>query len=794
MTKSGIGTQLLQQQQQQQHNHQTLSNHNMNNLSNVSSSGSSSTSSLIANAEIPIWVSDKKKWVTGISKKTTVNDLIYAILKQCQILPTHGTNQLDLISNQYVLVEYTLLLDSNIDQFVSASSFSNLDNQQQLQRILNGDSKVYKYLNKWANSQLMTNQQQQQQTPLQSNLMLKILQRQPVDVPNSDTIEQQQHQQQQSTSLATKLLKKFGVTNSPTNNTTQSITNNNTKTVSQQILPNNGGSYRFVDVKLPMLSSSQSHPNQLNTSSSSSSNLPPSQTAKSSTNNLNQQQRNFDPNTQKSFLYNAIMEKDTKLKQQVKRFQLIDELLKETEKKSIKYPTSALLSQINSESVNNPTYTYSPSQSSSLSSTSSSSNSNQPQPPPLPTTTNESKQFNTVDLNDVYCHFPEMCTHHLKEVEDFTLMCSQLFQLEEAIKSQKQVLSNLELDLQKELNQNNHQQQQQQQQTMQQTTNIESVETVELRNEVNYSREQTRIQCKQLHDLDLRMRQNEQSLMVKEQQLQQLLEELYIQEIYADNALESAINTNTTNLMNNNNNNNSTSNIGLISPLHQKDHLMDTSTTRHSELIINNELNSNNNNSNNNNINYLTKRNVKMFGDSNDDMLINQALMQQKQHQSSIRINNLQSPQTQLYTNSTTNLHQKSQSIGNLAKSLPSPPPAPPTVLMTHHHHQHHNHHQQQQQQIKQINNNLTKSNQFINSNNINSDHSGDNDSGISSMSSETNTNPILNNTNTSRHIVQNNQFLNNQQQFQHVYNRQQQQQQTQQVSPAGKSVLETLV
>ncbi len=169
----------------------------MNNLSNVSSSGSSSTSSLIANAEIPIWVSDKKKWVTGISKKTTVNDLIYAILKQCQILPTHGTNQLDLISNQYVLVEYTLLLDSNIDQFVSASSFSNLDNQQQLQRILNGDSKVYKYLNKWANSQLMTNQQQQQQTPLQSNLMLKILQRQPVDVPNSDTIEQQQHQQHQ---------------------------------------------------------------------------------------------------------------------------------------------------------------------------------------------------------------------------------------------------------------------------------------------------------------------------------------------------------------------------------------------------------------------------------------------------------------------------------------------------------------------------------------------------------------------------------------------------------------------
>ena len=62
--------------------------------------------------------------------------------------------------------------------------------------------------------------------------------------------------------------------------------------------------------------------------------------------------------------------------------------------------------------------------------------------------------MNIVDLNDIYCHFPEMCTHHLKEVEDFTLMCCQLFQLEENIKSQRQLLSNLEFDLQKELNSN----------------------------------------------------------------------------------------------------------------------------------------------------------------------------------------------------------------------------------------------------------------------------------------------------------------------------------------------------
>ena len=59
--------------------------------------------------------------------------------------------------------------------------------------------------------------------------------------------------------------------------------------------------------------------------------------------------------------------------------------------------------------------------------------------------------LNHIDLNDIYCHFPEMSTHHLKEVEDFTFMCSQLFQLEEAIKSQKQILNSLELDLQREL-------------------------------------------------------------------------------------------------------------------------------------------------------------------------------------------------------------------------------------------------------------------------------------------------------------------------------------------------------
>ena len=69
----------------------------------------------------------------------------------------------------------------------------------------------------------------------------------------------------------------------------------------------------------------------------------------------------------------------------------------------------------------------------------------------------------------------------------------------------------------------------------------ETPETAELRKEVNCSREQTRLQCKQLHDIDVRMRHKEQSVAAKEQEVQRLLEELYIQEIYAEGAIEAAI-------------------------------------------------------------------------------------------------------------------------------------------------------------------------------------------------------------------------------------------------------------
>lgn len=127
MTKSGIGT-----------NGETTTTTTTSNGSSSSGTNNNNTASGtitqngVDQAEIPIWVADKKKWVTGISKKTTVNDLIHAILKQCQIPITDQQT-----ASQYVLVEFE----------TSSSSSSNEPNepQQQVinsQKIIDGDSKV----------------------------------------------------------------------------------------------------------------------------------------------------------------------------------------------------------------------------------------------------------------------------------------------------------------------------------------------------------------------------------------------------------------------------------------------------------------------------------------------------------------------------------------------------------------------------------------------------------------------------------------------------------------------------
>ena len=232
-----------------------ISPKNHSSLSNATNTMSVS----IGTAEIPIWIADKKKWVTGISKKTTVNDLIFAILKQCQLVsnatpasptPT-GTDHtaassssnarlLEEISQKYVLLEYTFepVTSANVEQ----------QQQQQIasQRILSNDSKVYKYLNKW--SQLWSAQNNNG-----NNFMLKILQCQtsvgghteettnatqmsasPLSSSNLNNSENSNNNNTttdkpstSTSSLATKILKKFGVSsNSNHQNHNSSNTSN----------------------------------------------------------------------------------------------------------------------------------------------------------------------------------------------------------------------------------------------------------------------------------------------------------------------------------------------------------------------------------------------------------------------------------------------------------------------------------------------------------------------------------------------------------------------------------------
>lgn len=121
MTKSGIGTGESMMVSRPGSNNGMLPNSNT--TGNISNN--------IAQAEIPIWVADKKKWVTGISKKTTVNDLIQAILKQCQI----NTNEQQLPVT-YALVEF------ETSNFVSDSTNDVHHQMINSQKIVDGDSKV----------------------------------------------------------------------------------------------------------------------------------------------------------------------------------------------------------------------------------------------------------------------------------------------------------------------------------------------------------------------------------------------------------------------------------------------------------------------------------------------------------------------------------------------------------------------------------------------------------------------------------------------------------------------------
>lgn len=332
----------------------------------------------------------------------------------------------------------------------------------------------------------------------------------------------------------------------------------------------------------------------------------------------------------------------------------------------------------------------------------------------------------------------------------------------------------------------------------------------------------------------MRMKQNEQSLMLKEQELQQLLEELYIQEIYADNALETAI-VNTTpnrpttpsgNLLNmstfkmhspNSINNllNSSQNKQALSAannnvvhLHHAD--LHNESSHQNETIDSFENGHNNNEANlthdrermveliinernsfnNSNIDFMqqqqkqltmenafdqqTKRQIRMYNENDNQILMNSTNPMDSNQQSQQQTNSIkiqQQVQKVAYTGSgQLGSQHKSLSFGNLANQqtnghtnsthnlnhITSPSqhtkqPKQPNMNISSHRQQHYvngnsNHeangndtNQSHSMSMSMKNLKINQSNQFISHHGPNGDHSGgDNDSGISSMSSET--------------------------------------------------------
>jgi hypothetical protein len=98
--------------------------------------------------EIPVWVHGKRKWVTGITKKTTFDDLIYALLAQADLLKKSGvTNSSSNSITGYAIAECIQLTASS-----SSSSSNNNDTDPPsliTQRIIKGRGKVIKSYKNW---------------------------------------------------------------------------------------------------------------------------------------------------------------------------------------------------------------------------------------------------------------------------------------------------------------------------------------------------------------------------------------------------------------------------------------------------------------------------------------------------------------------------------------------------------------------------------------------------------------------------------------------------------------------
>ena len=566
MTKSGVGT-----------------------TTQANMSGQGQTTS----PEIPIWVSDRKKWVTGISKKTTINDIIYAILKQCQINCDYE------YINEYVLVEITYSLTTTNDSQPNLNDSQHHHHHQNFiinsERVLKGNSKVYKYLSKWIETsnklilkvkkcefvQFNENNDglNQSLSSASSSATATAIEHHPNHYHNNNstldtTLTGVNNNNNNNTNTITKFFKKLTNANNNNNSSNSSTNSNNlnNSAINKQIV-------KYVDVKLPVTQQQQQQQQQQHLPQSNSSNQinnnnngPYNQSTltrvskagivpiaslqqqqqqqqqfindyeldcdQSQMQTLQQQQKlnevqlpykQYDPTLQKTLIVSNILDKDKKLNQQFERVKLLDELIKEAEKTLIMNENYYLSSQQFIEEQNQVTCKLGV------------------------------KKPSNLNLNDIYSCFPEMYTHGSNEVEEFQSMCTKLLSLDDNVNHQKQILNKLELDIQKELIINNtavtattanNNENENLDDLLQISSLLETPETAKLKKEVTQSREQTRVQCKELHDLDLRMRQNESVLVHKENELKTLLEELYLHEIYLD-----SVNTETINNKKNNNNN-----------------------------------------------------------------------------------------------------------------------------------------------------------------------------------------------------------------------------------------------
>jgi hypothetical protein len=87
--------------------------------------------------EIPVWVNGKRKWVTGITKKTTFDDLIYALLIQAELLKSSDiTNSSSNNITGYAIAECIQSTPSSSESVIT-------------QRILKGRTKVIKAHKSW---------------------------------------------------------------------------------------------------------------------------------------------------------------------------------------------------------------------------------------------------------------------------------------------------------------------------------------------------------------------------------------------------------------------------------------------------------------------------------------------------------------------------------------------------------------------------------------------------------------------------------------------------------------------